>query len=438
MTTDELNIMADVSMTTEEVNQTTSTGSSLEMASVFTSSLTLPTSDTGNRSQIIPKDKPKIRARVLKHIHKRPCKFYQVGKCRYGDRCWLSHDTCGVSDLVAQQLPGADLVAQQLPGADLVGQQLPGADLVAQQLPGADLVAQQLPGADLVAQQLPGADLVAQQLPGDRDHEQDSNVEMTLQSESSTVAIAVNAGNGHVITSQNGHNIVGNGRSIARNRHTTAGDKSDTGLSCTTEGQNEVTGAVAACKFYARTGRCRFGKQCRYTHCSVSSKVADSPARDSAGVTNEAVRSHPPQSGRKTNTPTTTHIGPKRTSVQERKICRYFKVGTCKMGDLCKFRHPQSGVCSVVNDQHPEVLSSHQGSSCEPIKQEASRKPNMRAFIGGFKKLSLDKLSADDLKKMRQTEIEQLKKRYPKASETTNDPGCYKFIFVPSDPDWVS
>ena len=391
MTTDEVNIRADVSMTTEEVNQTTSTTStsSLEMASV--SGLPRQTSDTGNRSQI-PKDKPKLRARA-KSIRKRPCKFYQAGKCRYGDRCWLSHDSCTISGPEAQY------------------------------------------------------------------HEQESstNVEVTLQSQPSTVStsgIAGNAGNtvmngdytagsegntakeglrtlenGHVITSENGH--VADGQS-------TAGKKSATGVLCTAEGQNEVTGAVAACKFYARTGHCRFGKQCRYTHCSVSSKVAaDNPAE----VKNEAVRSHPPQSSGKTSAPITTQIGPKRTSVQQRKTCRYFKVGTCNMGDGCKFRHPsgsaQSEVCSVVNEQHPDVPSSHQGSSCEPIKQEASRKPNMRSFIGGFKKLCLDKLSADDLEKMRQTEIEQLKKRYPKASETTDDPVFYKFVFVPSDPDWV-
>ena len=390
MTTDEVNIRADVSMTTEEVNQTTSTtsSSSLEMASV--SGLPRQTSDTGKRSQI-PKDKPKLRARA-KPIRKRPCKFYQAGKCRYGDRCWLPHDSCTISGPEAQY------------------------------------------------------------------HEQESstNVEVTLQSQPSTVStsgIAGNAGNtvmngdytagSEGNTAKEGLRTLENGHvTTSENGQTTAGKKSASGVLCTAEGQTEVNGAVAACKFYARTGRCHFGKQCRYTHCSVSSKVAENPAEDSAGVKNEAVRSHPPQSSGKTSAPITTQIGPKRTSDQRRKTCRYFKVGTCKMGDGCKFRHPlgsaQSEVCSVVNDQHPDVPSAHQGSSCEPIKQEASRKPNMRSFIGGFKKLCLDKLSADDLEKMRQTEIEQLKKRYPKASETTDDPAFYKFIFVPSDPDWVS
>ena len=119
------------------------------------------------------------------------------------------------------------------------------------------------------------------------------------------------------------------------------------------------------------------------------------------------------------------------------------------MGQRCRFRHPAdllkdpldgSGPTSEGPELNPAFISTHTSGRDEEAKRPnpAQRQPVVVRNPPTLK--VLEGLSEDDLVKLRQTEIDQLKKRFPKGkvSVIEGDPERYLVEFSPTDPDWVS
>ena len=121
----------------------------------------------------------------------------------------------------------------------------------------------------------------------------------------------------------------------------------------------------------------------------------------------------------------------KKKKERQRKICRYFKVGHCSMGDQCKFLHPEG---------HQEVNTSVQ---TKPVRSEKIRAAVARPNIIKNESMSMKiaDMGEDDLKKYRETEIRQLMRRFTKdhltVMEKEGEETVYRVIINPTDPDWV-
>jgi hypothetical protein len=129
------------------------------------------------------------------------------------------------------------------------------------------------------------------------------------------------------------------------------------------------------CKFFAQTGRCREGEQCRFGHVMG---VADAPPKQNPdrstekekagplrGARNDS-RSKPPRAKPPINTnadvrggsdegpsPAQSPSGGSRTS------CKYFaRTGKCRLGEQCKFAHVRSqGGGSKPRDATTELFA---------------------------------------------------------------------------------
>ena len=118
------------------------------------------------------------------------------------------------------------------------------------------------------------------------------------------------------------------------------------------------------------------------------------------------------------------------------------------MGRRCRFWHPddllkgpadKTDTTSSGTLTNPVVMatqtSGHDGEARRPTPRKQRPSPKMQPTLR-----VLEELSEDDLARLRQTEIDQLKKRFPKErlSVIEGDPERYLVVFSPTDPDWVS
>ena len=437
------------------------TGSSHELASTSIVGQLTPDAE---KQPLAQKDKRTHQKRENR-IRKRPCKFFQAGECRYGARCWLSHETCSdqacdeISGHVVQHMSSADGHEQEYStdvrvlesescasAGDTEGNG--GSTIMLCAIGGKEQVTT-APMATCKFYVRTGRCRFGKQCRYSHDAERSTKTVKPTGGNTEINKEVIKSGNqacdevsGSGVQQSSGaedHEQVYSTdvRVLESESCASAGSTEENGRStimlCVIEGKEQVTTApMAACKFYVRTGRCRFGKQCRYSHDAERSTKTVEPTGSNAEMKNEVIRSQPPQD----NSSTRKQIDAKQMPGLQQKLrsraiktCRYFKAGNCTMGDKCKFRHPAvSGDSSVLNGWHSEANTPGQG---------LSRKQSTQTVFGRHTKLSLDKSSADDLRKLRQTEIQLLKKRYPKATETEDEPKHYKFIFVPTDPDWV-
>ncbi|PIK36763.1 hypothetical protein BSL78_26407 [Apostichopus japonicus] len=119
--------------------------------------------------------------------------------------------------------------------------------------------------------------------------------------------------------------------------------------------------------------------------------------------------------------------------IKKPRICRFFKQGSCKKGAACSFRHPERKHDDQKGEEVP--LATQGGNQDEDgAEKPTPQKPRMQ--IQTF--LRLSELTDEDLPRLRQTEIQQLKKRFPDALEMENegDPSIYRVVVHPTDPDW--
>ncbi|XP_015912363.2 uncharacterized protein [Parasteatoda tepidariorum] len=181
------------------------------------------------------------------------------------------------------------------------------------------------------------------------------------------------------------------------------------------------------CRYY-KAGNCGKGDHCLYQHSSEITQLS----KEVAEISLNAI-------AKKRRVP----------------ICHYFKKGKCHRGEDCKFYHQNA----VKNVEGVQEMSSNDNNekgenNVDYVDVSASEETTsiMAAFstieaidvvkcqyvphkISHGRKLhDLSNLSVHELAKIRDTEITQLKKRYPK--HVASEQQSILITFEPSDPDW--
>lgn len=191
--------------------------------------------------------------------------------------------------------------------------------------------------------------------------------------------------------------------------------------------------AQQLCRFYSQGRRCYYGKRCHFLHQRASGAPKDG---ENATSHKEKEAKEPQQQLSENSQPTTEDLPPpsnhKPAPVRQqraRRPCRYFLSGFCAMEDRCRFLHPQ---------EFPPVEDKHQGP-----KERSSFRPNAPAMrpAKSHEQVKLAELTEEVCKQLRETEIAQLMKRFPKdkliiQEREDGQLTYYRVTVEATDPDW--
>ncbi|MEQ2171111.1 hypothetical protein GOODEAATRI_007375, partial [Goodea atripinnis] len=182
------------------------------------------------------------------------------------------------------------------------------------------------------------------------------------------------------------------------------------------------------CRFFSQGRHCNFGKRCRFLHVREDGedherKTAESPSQPDVTPTgSQDSGQHKGDKSPLTHNPT---FGP----ASARRPCRYFHLGHCTMEDRCRFWHPPP--FPPVDDSSVTVIHSKATPSHLPVSRP-----------GGLQEVKLCDMTEDKAKEMRDTEIKQLKKRFPKDQLIIQESSdgkltYYRATIEATDPDWA-
>lgn len=164
--------------------------------------------------------------------------------------------------------------------------------------------------------------------------------------------------------------------------------------------------AQQLCRFFSQGRYCSFGKKCRFLHVRDDTSVHTKKASRTASQSDVAA----PAAGR--------------------RPCRYFISGHCTMEDRCRFWHPP--------ELPPLDSLPDSGNHTRPTQRMA---PVPRPSI--LQEVKLCDLTEDLTRQLRDTEIKQLKKRFPKDQLIVQERSdgkvtYYRATVEATDPDWVN
>ncbi|XP_041367503.1 uncharacterized protein LOC121382082 [Gigantopelta aegis] len=218
------------------------------------------------------------------------------------------------------------------------------------------------------------------------------------------------------------------------------------------------------CKFFAKHGSCRYGTSCVFEHAFLKnasekgaySRIADNgtpfePAIDNETALEQAADdgiAQEPAATIVTNYQISNRSASKMENdlrkKKERRLCPYFKTGDCRWGRRCRFRHPRD-VMEDMSDNFQHNICEEVVNTLDNINITTEHVPTprlTRTKLPVRPSQTLRKEDATDaaIEKLRQTEIEQMKKRFTKDKftilEDQSSEFKMKFTFCPSDPDW--
>ncbi|XP_069078449.1 uncharacterized protein [Pleurodeles waltl] len=216
---------------------------------------------------------------------------------------------------------------------------------------------------------------------------------------------------------------------------------------CTVE---NVHSGQRLCRFYSQGRYCQFGKRCRFLH-QQSDQMASSKRptqkQEYAGHQRSSLSSEStPTSSAvdKSNEVTSADVSPalqpsasapvKAQSKKQRapKLCRYFANGYCAMDNKCRFWHPEQPLPS-----QPSSVKRHEPPKAKPIVSESH---NSRPSVLK-EEMRLSQMTPEVARQLRETEITQLIKRFPKdkiiiQEREDGKVTYYRVTVQPTDPDW--
>lgn len=179
---------------------------------------------------------------------------------------------------------------------------------------------------------------------------------------------------------------------------------------------------IQLCRFYSQGRHCHYGKKCRFLHVrSKEMKVSpDQLVATSSPGSNGAPLGH------QTPRTSTSRTAP----AAARRPCRYFLSGHCAMEDRCRFWHPPQ--LPPLGDQQPA-----EGDHARPAPRTVAANPP-----SGLQVVKLCEMTEEVAKQLRDTEIRQLKKRFPKdqliiQEQSDGSLTYYRATVTATDPDWV-
>ncbi|XP_008309205.1 uncharacterized protein LOC103379434 isoform X2 [Cynoglossus semilaevis] len=175
------------------------------------------------------------------------------------------------------------------------------------------------------------------------------------------------------------------------------------------------------CRFFSQGKHCHFGKKCKFLHVRDDAAAQEKKSNrlpihhEGTPVTSEAC---------------SEDVGHTAVAVH-RRPCRYYLSGHCAMEDRCRFWHPT--MFPTLDDTSVSSVSSNQTRSVQ-------RKPQVpRPAV--LQEVKLCDLTEDVGQKLRETEIRQLMKRFPKDKVIIQERSdgkvtYYRMSVEATDPDW--
>eukprot|EP00057_Strongylocentrotus_purpuratus_P030864 XP_782924.3 PREDICTED: uncharacterized protein LOC577616 [Strongylocentrotus purpuratus] len=235
----------------------------------------------------------------------------------------------------------------------------------------------------------------------------------------------------------------------SRERGSTA--KPDAKTPASSTGDKATSQPKQVCKFYARSGWCSYGYRCRFSH--VSKEAASNEESDANSGSDQ-----------KTNATTEGSIddgdilvsstsqlsiddgaeeqpderkrSKRKSKSAKQKRCRFYDMGHCRVGQRCRFLHAERAETLQEKDDTNEVAEE----DAAPKQEEEGEWQPARKPAGPVTSHPLSELKEGDAAKMRETEITQLKRRFPgdklEVSDDGDDNPSYRFTVRPTDPDW--
>jgi Zinc finger C-x8-C-x5-C-x3-H type (and similar) len=209
------------------------------------------------------------------------------------------------------------------------------------------------------------------------------------------------------------------------------------------------------CRHFVRKGWCSFGQSCVFLH--SGSLPADEQNVSVEASADLELFDQPLVANSEAKLECWPNRAPRGFKP---KICRFYKAGYCRYGQKCKNRHVQNVSASHRAEQLEEdaelnkntlidaaeaaALAQREGDVGAVPEQQACAVKSCLDDVPGKPKtnVSSSKQQAspeEELCSMRKMEIQQIRRRYPKAQEVSqNGQTLVKFVFKPSDPEWVN
>lgn len=200
------------------------------------------------------------------------------------------------------------------------------------------------------------------------------------------------------------------------------------GLDTMDEGEGEKTSesepvphTQPLCRFFSQGRHCNFGKRCRFLHIrddarAHKEKTTGTPSQSDVTLSNSEIPGG--------------NVGYRVAPAAGHRPCRYFLSGHCTMEDRCRFWHPPQ--LPPLDDQPVPGNYSRSAPRIQPVPRP-----------GILQDVKLCDLTEDLAKQLRDTEIRQLKKRFPKEQLIIQERSdgkvtYYRASVAATDPDWVN
>lgn len=180
--------------------------------------------------------------------------------------------------------------------------------------------------------------------------------------------------------------------------------------------------AQQLCRFFSQGRHCNFGDKCRFLHIRDDTKAQERKSLKNPKPSHLTSASSEANAEQEPNPRNSSWVVPAAVN----RPCRYFLSGHCSMEDRCRFWHPPQ--LPSVDDQ-PRIGNNRRPGQRMPVPRPNN--PN---------EAKLSELTEDVVKKLRDTEIEQLKKRFPREQliiQEQNGFAYYRASIEATDPDWV-
>lgn len=181
------------------------------------------------------------------------------------------------------------------------------------------------------------------------------------------------------------------------------------------------------CRFFSQGRHCNFGKKCRFLHVRDDAKAHEKKTARTLSQS-DVMPPHSEVPGRDVGHRPPPTNNSRAAPSAGRRPCRYFISGHCTMEDRCRFWHPPQ--FPSLDDQPVP------GNHARPVQRMPPvPRPNI------LQEVKLCDLTEDVTKQLRDTEIKQLKKRFPKDQLIIQERSdgmvtYYRVTVEATDPDW--
>ncbi|XP_078063760.1 uncharacterized protein LOC144489773 [Mustelus asterias] len=201
------------------------------------------------------------------------------------------------------------------------------------------------------------------------------------------------------------------------------------------------------CRFFSRGKYCQFGRRCWFLHEHLEPRVGSSvPENHNDGATDvtqcqggmdSSANGGTVKPAEDPGTQGRARLGTPKMPVprdRPKKPCRYYLSGYCAMEERCRFWHPEKQP-PLRDCVEPGPIRVNLNPGGPLIRPPVSRPAVVKDEV------KLTELTQEVARQLRETEISQLMKRFPKdqliiQESEDGKQTFYRIMVEPTDPDW--